>query len=546
MVDTGGDSSNDNCTEDGPLTNVQVTDICSDHNLLINYFCRPCNHVVCPACRKGSHKGHRTRPIKAIVHDRRQQIYDSTSKFRQKTSAYFESQQRKVARNIRYIDNSSVNTIGDINRRADELRDQIIRMENCLVGDVETKHRQAIERMKEYTSILNKEKAKAESTTNSATDILDTESHVGIVRNCSSILEAQDYNKWISTFSLPDMIEINFQQGDLQFDKVKTGFGFCTTRQKGLQWSRSVSICQESMRLGHVKVELIKKFSILNTDHSHVDNGICQMSITSLVSNNDNTVTVCVADADQYSQLMIFDTSGQLLHVIDTQAEIDDIVRCTVNDESLLFLSSFSSKTIQQVKDDDTLENHIDLKALRPRGICYSDTNEGLLVCAVDQYSTSVGKGSRRTVIQYNGSGETAITHEHDKSGERLFTRPHRVIENSGGDICVVDKTSMGSGRIVVITKSGRLKFVYEGKENTKDRPFLPSDLSRDHKGGLLVADTNNSCVHIVDAVGKFIGLLLERSDGLTSPCAIDLSDDNILWIAMDNTSICCFRYHLT
>ena len=95
-----------------------------------------------------------------------------------------------------------------------------------------------------------------------------------------------------------------------------------------------------------------------------------------------------------------------------------------------------------------------------PRGIA-TCADGGLLVCMTDSYCSCASDNSRRFVAKYTTDLKLDKVFEFEDN-KRLFTRPYRMTENINGDICVTDKTAMGSGRVVVLDRHGILKSIQQ------------------------------------------------------------------------------------
>lgn len=97
---------------------------------------------------------------------------------------------------------------------------------------------------------------------------------------------------------------------------------------------------------------------------------------------------------------------------------------------------------------------------------------------------------------------------ETDKWGKPLFSVQHTAVlhltENGNGDICVADFAGLA---VVVVDSTGDLQFKYWGNIKTplKRNLFNPSKIVNDNKLHILINDTLNDTVHIIDCDGNFI-----------------------------------------
>lgn len=67
-------------------------------------------------------------------------------------------------------------------------------------------------------------------------------------------------------------------------------------------------------------------------------------------------------------------------------------------------------------------------------------------------------------------------------------------------EMCVCDRNA---DSVVVLNMSGRVRFRYYVTPTWK--PFKPKCLVTDSLGQIIVTDSNNSCIHIIDQNGHFL-----------------------------------------
>ncbi|KAJ8299694.1 hypothetical protein KUTeg_023754 [Tegillarca granosa] len=136
-------------------------------------------------------------------------------------------------------------------------------------------------------------------------------------------------------------------------------------------------------------------------------------------------------------------------------------------------------------------------KPLCPYCLCLSSDGH-ILVTMYDQLSHDVNKTSKRLVTRMTTIGQILITYEYDND-KRLFILPLGIDENTNKDICVVNNSSIGSGHVVILNASGRLKCRY------KDRKC-------DKFGQIVVSDLNKK-IHVLNRNGQLIKYLMTDKD---------------------------------
>ncbi|CAC5406754.1 unnamed protein product [Mytilus coruscus] len=121
-----------------------------------------------------------------------------------------------------------------------------------------------------------------------------------------------------------------------------------------------------------------------------------------------------------------------------------------------------------------------------------------------------------------------------------IFDFTWRITTNFNEDICIVDlSTSSVKGRIVTLEKDGNLKWVYDGHPSNipTDNFFLPGDIATTYLGNIIVCDTRNSVIHILNAQGSIIAYK-ERSDlEISYPLSLCFTDRKNLLVGCCRTS---------
>jgi hypothetical protein len=91
------------------------------------------------------------------------------------------------------------------------------------------------------------------------------------------------------------------------------------------------------------------------------------------------------------------------------------------------------------------------------------------------------------------------------------YTIPDRIVENSNGDICIIDRTGGGNSRLLVLNKDGSLKFVYP---NESEYDYIPNSPTKKISLSDVCCDTfsNKSPLSIgliFSSIRTIFGLLL-------------------------------------
>lgn len=202
-----------------------------------------------------------------------------------------------------------------------------------------------------------------------------------------------------------------------------------------------------------------------------------------------------------------------------------------------------------KVKESEMVVNKVskvaDLSPLYPVGVCA--TVEGrIIVSAIDTPAFSedlftYNQPRKSVVLILSESGKVKKVFQYaDDEKTSLFLYPYRMAENTKGDICVINRTGTTSGQVCVLSSVGKLQFYYNGTGPNK-YDFDPRGICCDSGGNILVGDSANKCVHLVDQDGTFLTYLIKCEE---DPWSMALFQ-NSLWIGGKNGSIFTYRYQL-
>uniref|UniRef100_A0A8W8IJJ6 Tripartite motif-containing protein 2 n=1 Tax=Magallana gigas TaxID=29159 RepID=A0A8W8IJJ6_MAGGI len=219
---------------------------------------------------------------------------------------------------------------------------------------------------------------------------------------------------------------------------------------------------------------------------------------------------------------------------VDKRNKKEMIINVNVNDVCVtdngdVYATDYDSDSIVRLSPSGSVSKVFRTAPLVPRGIGRFKEG-GLLVTLRDNPSEEFqpDSDSRRLVIHVTFTGDLIREYEYHEDGQtRLFILPWRVRQNNNTDICVVNRASMAAGELVILSSSGFLKSIYQGKN--QGFQFNPIDLVCDSHCNLIVSDSINSQVHLVSPEGEFMKYLLTENE-ITKPCSMSLYKST-LWV---------------
>ncbi|XP_078330837.1 uncharacterized protein LOC111116919 [Crassostrea virginica] len=98
--------------------------------------------------------------------------------------------------------------------------------------------------------------------------------------------------------------------------------------------------------------------------------------------------------------------------------------------------------------------------------------------------------------------------------------------ENNNGDVCVSD---LNVDTVVVVNKTGRIRFRYDGAPARREKSFDPRGIVTDALSQIIVTDYNNDCLHVLDQDGQFLRCVDDC--GLEKPVRLSVDSEGRLWV---------------
>nr|XP_022312012.1 tripartite motif-containing protein 2-like [Crassostrea virginica] len=223
---------------------------------------------------------------------------------------------------------------------------------------------------------------------------------------------------------------------------------------------------------------------------------------------------------------------------IDIQGTVREIVTTTfhygpndisVTRERELIYSDGNGRSVNIVRDGKS-----GIRITPPRGwglgklCCTRSGNILVHMC------TRNGPLTKNKIIRYQ---EKNIKQEisNDGQGNPIFKDgiycSLLMSENNNGDVCVSDANA---NTVVVVDKTGRVRFRYDGTPARREKSFNPRGIVTDALNQIIVADYNNNCLHILDQNGQFLRCVDDC--GLGSPHGLSADSEGRLWVGSLNS----------
>lgn len=207
----------------------------------------------------------------------------------------------------------------------------------------------------------------------------------------------------------------------------------------------------------------------------------------------------------------------------------------------LLFISDHCLKLMTKNAQGQTkiLDLH-DFYPLNPNCVHYDKERDITWVGLIgDDSNFQLTKRSVRKVVAVN-QRTLYKEFQYTEENKRLFTLPVKIFSIQKGGICMIDRVSQTTGRVISLNAEGILMWIYKDPPPSScSHPFNPTDLTITNTQIIIVVDSCNRAFHILNTKGT---LILHQSSihlGIERPFCLDTDESGYLWVGClcDSTS---------
>ncbi|XP_062606837.1 uncharacterized protein LOC134268588 [Saccostrea cucullata] len=280
-------------------------------------------------------------------------------------------------------------------------------------------------------------------------------------------------------------------------------------------------------RIGLAPSKAFDDYNIKSCDYLNSPNSTC--ILRKVPSTTNGMAIVCLSptrcvSVDRSGMLQEYDLSlnsfshgKYLLH--------SPPKRFSISNTGDLFYIDWTSNKIFRCKGSQSVAFMTEKEEWRVEDLACVLSNE-VITCSYCE------KEKRGKIVKYDMQGMERMSTEFydiDFRKIKLFHNPQQIVENRNKDICVIDHRQNACGKVVVTDSEGKFRFAYNGVGGHNIQSFLPTGIATDSRSNILISDSKNNTIHLLDSDGTFFRYLL--TGDITLPAAISVDSEDKIWI---------------
>lgn len=227
-------------------------------------------------------------------------------------------------------------------------------------------------------------------------------------------------------------------------------------------------------------------------------------------------------------------SQGEILKSLNVNFAIDHIA---VDKNGELLMTVYNGHKVKKLTKAGNVVDVADMSEFQTRGITVNGLGE-IFVCL----SLLVAPGLVRKI---SPEGKSLKEIRHKKGTQTPYFRtPFRVKQSVNGDLCILDSSTSGDFRLlIVVDEDSNHKFTYPTPNDPMRHRFNPMNVETDIYGNILVGDTSSG-IHLLDEDGIYIQFILSKADGLNISRGLSMDPDGKLWVcSIGNEKVYVLKY---
>lgn len=461
-------------------------------------FCSKCNVPICVTCITLQHKAHPATKLEVQCDFKRKQIQDECKHL-----------ENDLCKNL-------MESIAHVQKDIEEVKKIYGNVQDAVFQKGTEWHKKVDKIVQEFSQQVTDMRNR---------DVALLEKHIEEIKGLLKSLNAhrEQVNKLTTSMKLKDVLDYELRDLKcLQFYRPYLSMPSYDLSEKQMKFM--------SMAFGSLRSNIPQNLKVFSFDIENLRNlcsrvVLCQSiethldTICSLASSNESTVWV--NGEDKTINLI---SSGKVIRRIEAKSGTRPINLAITRQGFLVYaVYDYYQSSVCIVTKNKT-DQVITFHDWKPVGICCT-RNDEFLVSMESRDETQI------KIARFSSDFKIIQEIQYDENHQPLYASGKYYVfveENQNMDICASDPNK---NQVVVTGKDGLLRWRYNGNlEKGKFKSFSPSFIAADSYSNLLVMDTDNDCVHLLDMNGIFITFITHPKIQGIGAMSLDRNDK--LWIA--------------
>lgn len=484
--------------------------ICDQHKEEeYQFHCNTCYQPICASCVVGPHKLHDFLKLEDFIENGKEKIFKDIINLKEESIPLLKENSNICMQRHCESERELADALAILNSISNKVENEARRITGNITDELKSVHNQ------NETNIMNSKRA-FDSVTKSVIDAVK-KCEDGPMGSFKYIYESnerlENARALLQTPKLPHVNHIAFYKGEVEAKTLQKmiGIGSKTYETEVVDMTKLYESSSESF------------------------NGyqICRTGISAVSMVNDNTAMIREPGTAQGIQRVKINDGLKLdiSESINLPHVVNDL--CSFN-QKVTLVTFVGKSSIKMVHSDGRITIFTDLNPLFPIGLSKS-TNGEILVTVVESDISKITEKSSRAVYTLSYSGRILKKIEFYK-GNRIFSRPYKIIENRlHGDLVVIDFLEV-SDRVVCLNRDGKENFSYTGNICPKyPRLLAAQGIACDKDSNVFISDARNYVIHVVSPEGNFLKFVENEMERFYSPWALAVDEKNRLWVGSSN-----------
>ncbi|CAC5383090.1 unnamed protein product [Mytilus coruscus] len=203
-----------------------------------------------------------------------------------------------------------------------------------------------------------------------------------------------------------------------------------------------------------------------------------------------------------------------------------------------LLVSIGTTLKVVDGKTGKITDSNYNVSPLWPRGIHITEEyNPRYIIGAVLPNQASAFPTTGSVVIVKDQDGKYISEYEYDHREKTLFTYPYRIASTVNGNMHVIDRIDPNNdiGRVIVMElHTGKILQIFSGHPEI-NRSFKPTDILTTLSDKIIVTDSANEILHVLNNDGQFIIYFKTREIGIRRPYSLALARPGYFFIGCNS-----------